>query len=334
MIADWENALRGALRQRAEADTDAVALLARIGPAYRRRRGRRLAGLASSALAVGVLLTLLVPRLLATGYAVPAPPLAPSFSAGAAAIGSDPETIHFDVGAFPYRLFSTRWAVDDGLERLSLWGATDDSGRDDAEFMAELTLTPGSGGPAPNATGAPDELTGAHTTTATVGGRPAVVVTGVSVRAVAAVSWSPAPGVRAALVVHGPVEVDRVLAFAGTLNLERGHRCSVRVHTTVLPAGARLAGCETIAGTGGGQLVVRGGGGTVTISVPATTEFQQGAGTGSLANGWAYQVLDPSSNTQHWTAFIRVTDPYLEVYAQGGYGLADVLLVAGGLQPS
>jgi hypothetical protein len=47
-----------------------------------------------------------------------------------------------------------------------------------------------------------------------------------------------------------------------------------------------------------------------------------------------YQELDPSSNTQHWTAFIRVPDPYLDVYAQGSYGLADVLLVAGGLQPS
>ncbi|WP_327001272.1 hypothetical protein OHA72_39960 [Dactylosporangium sp. NBC_01737] len=53
----------------------------------------------------------------------------------------------------------------------------------------------------------------------------------------------------------------------------------------------------------------------------------------TLANGWPYQELDVSRNSQHWTAHIRVPDPWVEVSAQGTYGLPDVLLVGGGLQP-
>ncbi|MEV0134232.1 hypothetical protein AB0H83_37955 [Dactylosporangium sp. NPDC050688] len=54
----------------------------------------------------------------------------------------------------------------------------------------------------------------------------------------------------------------------------------------------------------------------------------------TLANGWPYEELGPSGNTQLFTAYIRIPDPYLMMWAQGGYGLNDVLLVADGLKLS
>ncbi|GAA2374190.1 hypothetical protein [Dactylosporangium salmoneum] len=326
-------ALRGTLRARAEAGTDAEALLARIGPAYRRRRGRRVAVAASAVVAVGALVAMLVPRLLLGGYAPPAPPAVPIASPAASAIGADPQMVHFDVGQFPYRGMAVTWAVQDGAERLSMWGNVSKN----EEFFLELTLAPQTYSPAPNPTGPPEAPQPPHTAPATVGGQPALVATG---NGTTRVTWQPIGGVRAELSVRGPVAADKTLAFAGTVSLDRGHPCTPRLHPTVLPAGAQITGCSVVPDAGVGEYVIRGPGGTITVSM-ASGVFAYGISPGryagrppTLANGWPYEELDTSASTQHLTAYIRVPDPYVTIRAQGTYGLPDVLLVGGGLQPS
>jgi hypothetical protein len=136
--------------------------------------------------------------------------------------------------------------------------------------------------------------------------------------------------------------VDKALTFAQTLRLDIRHRCALRVRPTALPGGTRLTGCTTIDGSLAGQLTIRGPQGTVTVFVASVPVFEPGGTPGAtggprpqlpmLANGWPYEQLDPSANTQSFTAHIRVPDPYVEVWSQGGYGLSDVLLVAGGLE--
>ncbi|GGM88323.1 hypothetical protein ACFFX1_15220 [Dactylosporangium sucinum] len=324
-------ALRDTLRARAETDTDPEALLARIGPAYRRRRSRRLAGAASAVVAVGALLAMLVPRLLFGGYPLPAPPAVPIGSPAAEAIGADPQMIHFDVGQFPYEVSSTTWAVQDGIEQLSMSGSIDDSG---ASFFVELRLAPETRSPAPNPTGLPEEPRQLHSAPATVGGRPALVVTG---EEATRVTWQPIAGVRAELSVRGRVPANKAITFAGTLSLDRGHQCVPSLRPTALPADARITGCSIMPNVGHGQYVIRGPGGTITVWV-FTGVFAHGISPGApsstLANGWPYQELDASGNTQHYTAHIRVPDPYVEIFAQGAYGLPEVLLVGAGLQPS
>ncbi|MET7394509.1 hypothetical protein ABZS66_13555 [Dactylosporangium sp. NPDC005572] len=331
-------ALRGALRARVEGDTDAVALLARIGPAYRRRRTRRVAGTATAVVAVGALLAMLLPRLLLGSYAVPAPPAVPIPSPAAGAIGSDPEMIHFDVGQFPYEV-RTEWAVRDGIERLSLQGnAANDPNGTDKGFFVELTLAPAaSPSPTPDPTRLPEPPEQLHSAQATVGGQPALVETG---DRTTRVTWQPIAGVRAELSLRGPVSADKVVAFAGTLSLERGHRCAPYVRPTVLPAGARIAGCSIRPATGNGEWFIRGPGGTISVMV-APGVFEQGISPGrypgaapTLANGWRYEELGVDSNTQHFTADIRIPDPYVQIMTQGAYGLPDAVLVGGGLDLS
>ncbi|GAA0724125.1 hypothetical protein Drose_01710 [Dactylosporangium roseum] len=348
MTMDLEN-LKGTLRARAEADTDAEELLARIGPARRRRRARRAIGAMAAVLALTGLVAVLVPRLPLGGYAVPGAPSAANPNPDSAAIGADPQTIHFGVGRFPYPVRTTTWAVLDGVERLSLWGNTvtfdDPQAHDDTEFFADLTLTPVTTSPTPNPTALPGTLQQPHSSPATVGGQPALVVTGKepnSTLGATRITWQPMAGARAELSVRGPVPVDKALAFAGTLRLDVIHRCNLLVRTTALPDGAHVTGCSTMADSLRGDLTIRGPQGTISISVSAVAVFDRGATAGvgdapqlpTLANGWPYEELDPSANTQHFTAYIRIPNPYLVVWAQGGFGLNDVLLVAGGLELS
>ncbi|WP_432993459.1 hypothetical protein [Dactylosporangium sp. CA-233914] len=328
------NALRDTLRARADAYTDAGEILARVGPAYRRRRARRRAGAGALALAVSALLVMVAPRLVTGGggYAVPGPPA----EAVAGPVGSDPLAVHFDVGEFPYPVRSTEWAVLDGVERLTVWSNTAGTGgRDDTAFVAELSLAADDGSPAPSSTALPVAGPG-NTTAATVGERPGIVEADAG--RTARVAWAPVTGVRAELLLRGPASVpaEKALAFAGTLRLDRGHRCELLVHPTVLPEGARVTGCSSMGDSRRGQLVVRGSGGALTVSV-AGGVFAAGppaATLPTLANGWPYQELEPSSGAEPQTAVIRVPDPYLWISAQGGYGRAELLLVAGGLQRS
>ncbi|MEV4518289.1 hypothetical protein AB0K00_56205 [Dactylosporangium sp. NPDC049525] len=330
-------ALRGALLARAEGDTDAEALLARIGPAYRRRRGRRIVGAATAAVAVAALVVMLVPRLLFGGYALPAPPSVPIPSPAAATIGADPRMVHFDVGEFPYRVMSTEWAVEDGVERLSMWGSTDDNPQGEGrKFFADLTLAAETWSATPNPTALPEAPRQPRSEPATVGGQPALVVTGGDSTSV---TWSPIAGIRAELSVRGPVPTAKSVAFAGTFSLDRGHQCTPLLQPDVLPPGGHLAGCS-IRSNGLGQYIIRSDNGTITVAIP-TGVFDLGISPGAypgapptLANGWPYQELDASANTQHWTAYIRVPDPWVEIWAQGTYGLPDVLLVGGGLRRS
>ena len=333
--------LRGTLQARAEGVTDVGDLLARIGPAYRRRRSRRIVGATATALAVGGLLALLVTRLPATGHALPATPAISNLAPNASAIGSDPQTVHFDVGRFPYPVSSTTWSVRDGVEQVSLWGSMDQ----DSKYFAELTLTPSTVTVTPDATVPPQGPRQPHSAPATVGGQPALVVTDADPDAfpkVTRVSWPPITGVHAELVVRGPMPVSRLVEFAGTLRLDTGHQCVLRVHPTVLPPGARITGCSAIADTGGGQLIIGGPNGTITIGASATPIDEAGASPratggppprlGTLTNGWTYQEFDVSRNTQHWTSSIRIFNPYTDLWSQGAYGLPDLLLVANGLQ--
>ncbi|WP_238008246.1 hypothetical protein KZZ52_58175 [Dactylosporangium sp. AC04546] len=332
------NALHGVLRARAEGDTDAAALLARIGPAYRRRRTRRVAGTATAVVAVAALVAMLLPRLLLGSYALPAPPAVPIPSPAAGAIGSDPEMIHFDVGQFPYRA-NAEWAVRDGVERLSMQGSTvDDSNAPAKSFFVELTLAPAAASPpTPDPTGPPMSPEQLHSSPATVGGQSALVETG---DRTTRVTWQPIAGVRAELSVRGPVPADKTIAFADTLSLERGHPCAPHVRPTVLPTDARIAGCSIQPATGLGGWLIRGPGGTISVVV-APGVYENGISPGrypgaapTLANGWRYEELGVESSTQHYTADIRIPDPYVFIRSQGAYGLADVVLVGGGLDVS
>ena len=351
MTTDLEK-LVGTLHARAEADTDADALLARVGTAYRRRRNRRTLGTAAAAvLAVGGLVALLVTQVLPGGYVIPAPPAAPNPSPDAATFGSDPRTIHFGVGRFPYPVRTTTWAVVDGIETLSLRGNTvslhNPDDHDGSEFFVDLTLASAATSPTPDPTSQPNTVERPHSEPAIIAGQPALVVTGTdpaSLLNATRISWQPIHGVRAELSVRGPVPADKALAFAQTLRLDISHQCVLRVRPTALPSGARVTGCKTMDGSLGGELAIRGPQGMVTIFVSAVPVFDPGGTPGAtarprpelprLANGWPYQELDPSGNTQHYTAHLRIPDPYVEVWSQGGYGLSEALLVANGLELS
>ena len=351
MTTDLEK-LVGTLRARAEADTDADALLARVGTAHRRRRNRRTMGAAAAGvLAVTGLGALVVPHVLPDGYAIPAPPAAPNASLDAASVGSDPWTIHFGVGRFPYPVRTTTWSVLDGVETLSLWGNTvglDSShDADGTGFFVDLTLASAATSPTPDPTSRSSTLEQPHGESATIAGQPALVVTGTdpaSLSSATRISWQPINGVRAELSVRGPVPVSKALTFAQTLRLDVSHRCVLRVRPAAVPGGARVTGCKTVDGSLNGELTIRGPQGVISIFVSAVPVFDAGGTPGAtararptlptLANGWPYEELDPSGNTQHYTAHLRIPDPYVEVWSQGGYGLADVLRVAGGLELS
>ncbi|MFG2045633.1 hypothetical protein [Dactylosporangium sp. NPDC048998] len=356
--------LVGTLRARADGDTDAAALLAGVTRTRRRRSRRIAAGAAAAAvLAVGGLAALVVPRSPSGGYAVPEPPSATGPAAVAATVGSDPLVIHFGVGRFPYPVRTTEWSVVDGVERLSLWGNTvtfdDPHEHDDTEFLVDLALAAqassapvtGAWEPTPNphtSSGQGEQVTETYNGQVSVAGQPARVISrrntdrGMTQNIV---SWEPTPGVWAQLSVRGPLSRDETIAFASTLRLDVTHRCAVRVRVTAMPEGARLTGCRTSADSSAGWLQVRGPAGTISVAVAASAVFDPGttptadapasaagtSGKARLRNGWTYEVLDPAGNTQNYTAGVRITDPYLEIFAQGGYGLADVLLLAGGL---
>jgi hypothetical protein len=223
--------------------------------------------------------------------------------------------------------------VRDGAEVLSMVG---NSGGDQS-FFVDLTLAPESWSPTPNATGLPESPRALRSASATVGGRPAVVVTA---DRITRVTWSPIAGLRAELSVRGPVSASEGVAFAGTLSLGRGHPCDPHLRPTVLPADARITGCSISQPAGIGEYTIRGPGGVITVVVwghPFPYGISPGAYDGpppTLSNGWAYQELDASANTQHYTAHIRVPDPYVDIWAQGTYNLSDVLVVGGGMRPS
>jgi hypothetical protein len=350
MTTEMED-LRDVLRARAEVDTDGGELLARIRPGYRRRRTNRTLGTIAATVMVTGLVALTASHYLPGGYAVPGPLAAQNPTPDPAAIGSDPQTIHFGVGDFSYPVRTTTWSVRDGIERLSLWGNTvtfnDPHMHDDTEFFADLTLAPVTTSAVPDPTTQPGTPSPSRTWQATIAGLPALVLTGDdpnSSLAVTRVTWQPMGGVRAELAIRGPVPTEKVLEFARSLRLDVIHRCVLRVRPTTLPSGAHVTACSTMADSLAGELTVGSAQGTITISVANLAVFDPGATSGAsaapsrqlrtLANGWPYEQLDPSRNTQNLTALIRVPDPYLEIWSQGGYGLPDVLLVAGGLELS
>src|SRR4029453_14521853 len=118
-----------------------------------------------------------------------------------------------------------------------------------------LTLTPSIVTITPNTTAAPQTPRQLNTTPATIGDQPALVVTDADPDAfpkVTRVTWPPIAGVHAELVVRGPVPVSTILTFAGTLRLDTGHRCVLRVHPTVLPPGPPITGRSHTDHHGGG----------------------------------------------------------------------------------
>ncbi|MCM0674297.1 hypothetical protein NCC78_06290 [Micromonospora phytophila] len=354
MSTDMENLVE-TLRSRADGDTDAAALLAGATAVARRRRIRMVAGgsAAAAVLAVSGLAALLLPQPPSGGYAVPGSPSATGPAAVTTTVGSDPLMIHFGVGRFPYPVRTVEWSVIDGVEKMSLWGNTvtldDPHNHDDTLFFADLTLVSlASPAPAPDPSEPPREPQ-VQETGVSVAGHPATVTTGrhpLSDKTQTIVSWEPTPGVRAELSLRGPVPRKEIIAFASTLRLDVTRQCAVRVRVTAMPEDARLTGCRTTADSSAGWLQLRGPAGTVEVSVSAMAVFHPGtapsagttpatgttAGEARLRNGWSYEVLDPAGNTQNHTAWIRVFDPYLEVFTRGDYGLAQALLVAGGLE--
>ncbi|WP_433202746.1 hypothetical protein ACQP00_32900 [Dactylosporangium sp. CS-047395] len=335
MSSDLQD-LRATLRARAEARTDPEALLASIGPAFRRRRQRRIAAATAGLAAVAVLAAVLAPRLVAGPPATtqPAQPVASTEQSAKApgGVGSDALTLHFGIGKPPFETSDERWETDTGVERMSVQGRKADGS------FAELTLRTDSMTPRadPTASGAVPTLEGVQTRAGTVGGQPATVVTGtMSGLQTTLISWVPGPGVKAELRVQGPVPLDKALAYAGTVRLDQSRPCVFRVRPTVLPPGTSVRSCAIIGTSGAGTITIHGPGGDIGIAVPKPAKFGMDASPGAVAqhldNGWVYEDLTAGSGG-YFSANIRISDPWVEVSAHGQYGMAEVLQVANGLK--
>ncbi|MFC7245660.1 hypothetical protein ACFQO7_24565 [Catellatospora aurea] len=270
-------------------------------------------------------------------------------------VGADPFAVHFDTGRFAHPVATAQWSVADGVEELTFYGNTEGvggpKGNSESEYYATVTMAGADrvrtrptaadfGSPSPVATQRPS-----------IAGVAAVVETVVHRGGMfdgqqeTTVRWQPVARVDVVVSVRGAIEPADVVAFATGLRFDRASRCAVPLRWGGLPARARVSGCafrlsnfasEPGAGRGRGDLMVSGPNGS-TLEVrylgPQGPDPSAAEPNATLANGWKYTVTPTDTGTSAApNAVIRVHGPWhLEVLADGGYAMDDLLLFAGRL---
>jgi hypothetical protein len=211
------------------------------------RRRRRMAG--AAVLVAAIAGTIAWPRLFAAGPHPPELPAAPSAVApAAAAFGTDPRVLHFDMDLGALRPVITEWISAEGYEGFV---AADASGRPRAEiYLGRDPSVLGRARTAPmwfrDRTGRDTPLLEPGTPEpVTVDGRPARLERqeatggGTSVRVL---HWQPRPGLYALAQTYGD-DRDAPFTVAGALRLDRARTCAVPLRSAV-PAGPRQVGCR------------------------------------------------------------------------------------------
>jgi len=342
MTYDVEESLAAVLRQRAEHDVDARALLdGALVRGRRRQRGRRLAAALGGAGVAGLTTVALLTGPLAIGrggpevgttgsratHPVPGvtdPTIGGAFL-GPGQVGNDPSAVHFALDRLFAPVSLATWNVGpDGIETLRLIVALagGKTGTVDVYLAAGVVHHPL----------LPDVTVMPHSQVSVEGRRGRLTLISQQDDTTSSeLRWSPVDGIEAVVRTEG-VSAEETLAIGRSIRFDRTTRCVTPAQVTVLPPGATLTGCRLALSNAQPAVAP-----SVTLTAGdriSTLEVSlDGQPIGSQPDATPL-VAGRSEWSEPWRALVvyDLGGVGVRIVVQGGYDRAEAELVAGGLR--